>query len=384
MAMTPKERTLAAFEHKPTDRLPVFHGGFSSWAASIVLGREAYVGGGIQQWREACALWEGGDAHGEYLARSLQDCYDLTSVLDQDMVRVGYWRNAVKPTKRIDEHTFLYGDPEGDWKVWWYDPQTEMYQVIDQTPKPELTMEDLEREVEVEEEGLDRPPPRPESYKTYIDAMKVFPDRAVRGSGLGINVDYRRPIWLEAIAARPDLVERHLEVQAQRAIKSVKPQAEIGIRILGGGGDFAGNTGPFYSPKFFHKAMMPRIKRVTDVYHELGCFLCYASDGDLWPVADDLFGTDAGNVDGFFEIDSRAGMDLRKLRERFPDLTLMGGISSWTLHLGTADDVIAETEYAIQAAEDYGSIIVGASNYPVPGTPAENMMAMIETIDKHR
>ena len=104
MTMTPNERTIAAFEHEPTDRVPVFHGGFSSWAASIVLGREAYVGGGIQQWREACALWEGGDAHDEYMERSLTDCYDLTSVLDQDMVRVGYWRNPEKPAKKIDEH----------------------------------------------------------------------------------------------------------------------------------------------------------------------------------------------------------------------------------------------------------------------------------------
>mgnify|MGYP001315443678 CR=1 FL=1 len=51
--------------------------------------------------------------------------------------------------------------------------------------------------------------------------------------------------------------------------------------------------------------------------------LLYASDGNFWPVADDLFG--AAKMDGYFEIDGRAGMDLRKQRKRFPDLTLMGG-----------------------------------------------------------
>ena len=382
MAMTPKERTMAAFEHRPTDRIPVFYAGFSSWAASIVLGREAYVGGGIQQWREATALWNGEDAHREFLERSKQDAEDLTRVLDQDMVRVGYWRMAEKPARKIDDRTFLYGDPDGDWRVLQVDLETEMYQIIDRASQPEPTVDELEAEVEAEEKSLDRPPPGPASFRQFAEAMATFPDRAVRGSGLGINVDYRRPIWLEAIALRPDLVERHLDVQVERALRSLKPQAEMGLRLLGGGGDFASNKGPFYSPDFFHRAMMPRIKRVTDAYHELGCYLLYASDGDLWSVADDLFG--AANVDGFFEIDRRAGMDLRKLRERFPDLTLMGGISSYTLHMGTKEEVIAETMSAIEAAEECGSIMVGCSNYPVPGTPAENLMAMVETIDAHR
>ena len=99
-------------------------------------------------------------------------------------------------------------------------------------------------------------------------------------------------------------------------------------------------------------------------------------------MADDLFG--AANMDGFFEIDGRAGMDLRKLRERFPDLTLMGGINSYTLHLGAREEVIAETRLAIEAALECGSILVGCSNYPVPQTPAENIEAMVETIDEYR
>ncbi len=295
MAMTPKDRAMAAFGHRPTDRVPVFHAGFSSWAASIVLGREAYVGGGIQRWRESSALWEGEDAHREFLERSQQDAYDLTRVLDQDMVRTGYWRMSEKPVRRVDERTFMYGDPDGDWRVWRFDPETEIYEVIDHSPKPELTMDDLEREVEAEERSLEKAPPGPGAFRALAEAMEVFPDREVRGSGAGINIDYRRPLWLEAIAARPDLVERHFDVQVERALRNVKPQAEIGLRLLGGGGDFASNKGPFYSPEFFHHAVAPRLRKVTDAYHELGC-----------------------------------------------------------------------------------------SNYPVPGTPAENLEAMIETIDRHR
>jgi len=380
--MTPKERAMAVFEHRSTDRVPVFHAGFSSWAGSVILGREAWVGGGIQQWREARALWEGEDAHQEFLERSLQDAFDLTRVLDQDIVRVQYWRMSERPTRRIDERAFLYGDPEGAWRAMRFDPETELYQEVDRTPGPELSMEDLEREVERMEAGLARPPPGPEAFAAEAAALEAFPDRAVRGRGAGINVDYRRPIWLEAIARRPDLVERYFDVQAEQALRQVEPQAEMGLRLLAGGGDFASNQGPFYSPAFFRRAVLPRLQKVTEAYHRAGCFLLYASDGNLWPVAEDLFG--ASGVDGYYEIDGRAGMDLRKLRERFPDLTLMGGISSHNLHCGTREEVAAETREAVEAARERGSVIVGCSNQIVAQTPPGNIEAMVETIEEYR
>jgi hypothetical protein len=38
--LTSLDRITAAFEGEPVDRPPIFHAGWSSWAASIVLGRE--------------------------------------------------------------------------------------------------------------------------------------------------------------------------------------------------------------------------------------------------------------------------------------------------------------------------------------------------------
>ncbi|MFH1569142.1 MAG: uroporphyrinogen decarboxylase family protein, partial [Gemmatimonadota bacterium] len=356
--------------------------GFSSWAGSIVLGREAYVGGGIQQWRESAALWDGEDAHAEFLERSRRDTLDLTEVLDQDLVRVLYWRMPTRPARKVDGNTYLYGDPEGEWQVMRFDPATELYQVVDRAPRPRQTADDLEREVEAEERGLERPPPGPEAYAAEVDAMAAFPNRAVRGRGAGINIDYRRPEWLEAIALRVDLVERHLEVQKQQALRSLPPQADLGLRLLAGGGDFASNQGPFYSPAFFHAAVMPRLRQVTEAYEARGCYLLYASDGNLWPVADDLFG--AAGVHGYYEVDLRAGMDLRRLRERFPELTLLGGISSHTLHTGTRDEVVAETRAAMEAAAELGSVLVGCSNQIVAGTPPASIEAMVETIDRMR
>ena len=201
------------------------------------------------------------------------------------------------------------------------------------------------------------------------------------GAG-GLGIPYSSRAWLEAIAMRPDLVARHLEVRAERAVRDMPGMAAAGVKMIFGGGDFASDHGPFCSPKDFHDLMLPRLKRITDACHENGLYYLFASDGNLWPVADDLFGN--SGVDGYFEIDGRAGMDLRKLRERFPHLVLIGNISSHTLHTGTKEDVIRETMSCLDEAKRSNGIIVGVSNYVLPGTPEENLWAMIDTVKKCR
>ena len=379
--MLPKERVLAAFEHRKTDKVPTYQAGFSSQAASYILGRPGYVGGGVQQWREAAALWNGPDAHKEYLERCKRDARDLTLILDLDLVRFAYWHMNVKPTKKIDEYTFLYGDPEKTWHVMRFDPTTELYQIAERSPQPERTMEDLEREVVASEKSLENYHPTDAGYGDYVEAMKEFPDRAVPGSGIGVNINYRESVWLEAIALRPDLVRRTLAAQAERGARICPVMAKLGLRFIQGGGDFASNAGPFYSPKAFHELTLPALKTISAACHKYGLFHMFASDGNLWPVADDLFG--ASGVDCFYEIDRRAGMDLLKLRQRFPHLTLLGGINSFTLHRGTKEEVIEETRSALEIAKEHGSIVVGCSNQIVAGTPAENLFAMIETVKKH-
>jgi hypothetical protein len=382
--LKPWERVLAAFEHRPADKVPIYQAGLSSGVASAVLGREAYVGGGIQQWRESRALWNGPDAHQEFLERSIQDPIDLAEALDLDLVRPVYWRMGEKPAKRIDDFSFLYGDPEGDWRVMRFDPETELYQIAERSSRRERTMADLELEVEDAERALENYRPSADSYvATYGPALEAFKNkRAVPGGGIALNINYLEPAWLEAIALRPDLVARIFDVKAEQAARAAGAQAEVGLRYLMGGGDFSSQRGPFYSPAKFHELTLPRLQKISEAVHRNGQFHMFASDGDLWPVADDLFG--AAGVDCFYEIDRKAGMDLRKLRRRFPGLTLLGNISSYVLHCGSRDDVIGETTDCLDAAKEFGSIIVGCSNQVVSQTPMENFWAMMETLHEQR
>ena len=112
-----------ASRRQPTDRIPIYQAVFSSRVASSVLGREAFVGGAIQQYREATALWNGPAAHAEFLERSFADACELCEKLDLDLVRTVYWRWNERPVRKIDERTFEYVNGE----IWRFDPDRELY-----------------------------------------------------------------------------------------------------------------------------------------------------------------------------------------------------------------------------------------------------------------
>lgn len=376
--MVPRERVLRALRHKPTDKVPIYHVGFSGRVASLILGREAYVGGGIQSWREARALWEGKNAHDEFLERSLRDAFDLAVTTEQDILRLWYWGSA-KPTEKIDEYTFLYGNPEEDRYIMRFDPKTELYQMIAQSERNK----NIEYNIKKREKALTNYCPDIEEFAQIKKVVKKLGTRyAIRvpGGGIGIPPNVK---WLETVALRPDLIVRHLDIQTEKTLKKINVLAKLGVKfVFVGGDDLASNKGPLYSPQVFRKLMLPRLRKITSLCHIYGMYSFINSDGCLWPIAENLFGR--SGIDAYLEIDREAGMDLKKLREQFPSVTLIGNISSRTLHRGTEQEVIKETLSCLEIAKEKGSIIVGVSNYLVPGTPKENIWAMIETLSKHR
>lgn len=385
--MNSRERVEAAFCAAETDKVPIAHVSFSSQVASDILGREAFVGFGVQEWREAKALWEGPAAHAEFLERSYRDTLQLNRQTDQDLLRFSYGRCPTRPTRRVDEYTFLFEDgPPERHRILQYDPQHEHYSVVRALhPRPPRTFEDLEAQVEAAERALETYRPTRADFSPTDLTMRARRELgdayAIRASGASIAIP-RDEIWLEATVLRPALVGRLLDVQVERAVRAAKPLVEEGFRYLFGGGDFAGNQGPLYSPRVFHDLMAPRLARMSQALHALGARWLFASDGDLWPVADDLFG--ASGVDGYYEIDSDAGMDLVRLRERFPRLTLVGNISSRLLHRGSRREVEEAVHRCVEEAKRLKGVLVGVSNMVMPGTPAENVWTMIETLRKHR
>ena len=377
--MIPRERVEATFAGRTPDRPAVHHIGFCSSAASAMLGREAYVGGGIQRWREARSLWSGPDAHAEFLERSYRDAVDLAIACGNDIVRPSYWRCPRKPSRLIDENTFVFEQgPEENWQVLKYDPPSEQCAIVPYLPESKPTFEDLERGIEAKERSLDDYRPNEGPFAFEIRAMAELGDeRTIRigGNGMGIPHDH---IWMEAIALRPDLCRRRLAVLAETTVRNLEFLTAKGFRYFFGGYDFSSQTGPMFSPAMFRELMLGPLQKVSAACRRLGVYNLFASDGNLWSVADTLFGE--SGVDGYYEIDRRADMDLRALRGRFDSLTLVGNISSHTVHLGTREEIVAEVRDCVDVARELGRVVVGISNYVVPGTPPENVRTMCDSV----
>jgi len=380
--MNSYERVEKTFNFEPVDKAPVYHLGMASSVASRVLGREAYIGGGVQQWREAAALWDGPAAHAEFLERSMDDAFDISEAMNMDIVRAEYWRLPEKPYKRLDSRTFVYGN-ETKWRIRRYNPDTETFDVVEScSPPAQTTFADIERQLDAREKAMPHYNPAGAFRAAEQALSRAGGQKAVRVNAgqLDIPVD---PAWLEAVCLAPELIARHLRLQTDKAVKDIAYLAGVkGVRYIFGGSDIASGTGPIFSPAAFRALFLPALRRVTDACRKAGMLIFFCSDGNLWPLAEDLF-VNSG-IDGCCEVDRNAGMDLNRLRETYPRLRLIGNISSATVH--TAEPAAIEREVAscMESAKKYGGIVVGCSNYIMNETPTENIFALIEAIEKYR
>lgn len=381
--MNSYERVMAAFSKEKSDHVPIYCGSVSSRVASQVMGRTMYVGGGIQQYRESLARFRGEEAHREFAEKSRQDAFDWNEAMDFDYVRPSYWRYRYKPTKMLDDVTFYYEREDGTHWIMKYFDEYELFACMEDSKKDVDNPDLLEEEVINTEQYNKRYVPDISMHSDYIDTMSYFNNRrATYTGGLALLIPNTREVWFEAVAARPDLVERYLEALTQRALMNIPLIASIGARIAYGGGDCAGNRGLFYSNEVFKKLMVPRLRRISDKCHEYGLYHVFGSDGYFWDVADDFY--IHSGIDGHYEADCSCGMDIRSVRTKYPDITVIGGISAATLDSKSQDDVRTEVMEAVLAAKELNGAIVGCSNLVSPTTPIKNFMLMMELLHKYK
>ncbi|MFB3894233.1 MAG: uroporphyrinogen decarboxylase family protein [Phycisphaerae bacterium] len=394
--MTPKERAMACINGRKTDKVPVHHLQFSGDVARLIVGRECYVGGAYVQWRAIHVLWDDPESYPAFLARCEEDAVAVARACGHDILRLHYWRwGGGRPAKKVDDYNFIFGDhPDGRWHILTYDPQIELltrkdYQGSTQLPSAdqstevaEPTEESVMTQVE-KEEAAAATYALPADLRERFSAMyRKYPDDLLKLGSETVGVDMNCVADMLAFAMFPKLVARIYMARARRCAKEIAVLAEAGMPVNFSGYDFCSKDGPCISPRAFREVVTPALKLIVDAAHTHGMKYFYSGDGNFWPVAEDFF--DIAGIDGYFETDRSAGMELRPLRERFPKVTFIGNIRVQVLHRGTRDDVIRETMDCLEVAHELGGVIVGASNMIMPGTPPDNIMAMLETIDRNR
>jgi hypothetical protein len=376
------ERFEAILNHQKPDKLPFYFPTIACSVASELLGREVNSGGESLHFKEELSLLEGEQAHLEFVQQYQEDAIELNRKLHADIVRQT-WRSSEKPSKKLDENTLLFGDENGPHKIKRFFPEQQSYGIVEDTTGfndvEELTAalsKELLNHTKVSDDVLN------EIYKDHLNFKKLadpyFPT-IVTAVSLGIPM--HSAVWLEATALEPELLSDYFMHSAEEALPHIKWLYRKGFKFINGGADIASQNGPVYSPASFQKIMVPALKRIADECSKFGMVYCYRTDGNIWAISDHLFGS--AGVQCFGEVDRDAGMTVDKLRKAYPNLIILGNISSGTLHKGTAMDVREETRATLMESGGY-NYIPGPSNAVMHGTPVENVYSMIDEIEKYK
>ena len=182
------------------------------------------------------------------------------------------------------------------------------------------------------------------------------------------------PEDLELLVTEPDLVRRRCLCQADFAIAVGRALVAASCPpVIFGGGDLAGNIGPFYSPAMFRAVVLPGYVKALAELNRIGAHYFFRSDGNLWSLVDMLFGEAA--CPGYGETDRDASMTVATVRARFPRLVIWGNVSSSLLARGTPAQVRRQARAALNEAGGRG-YFQGCSNALIQGTPLKNVRAM--------
>lgn len=179
----------------------------------------------------------------------------------------------------------------------------------------------------------------------------------------------------------PEVISEALEAHTEASIKKVrllhKYTENMEIKPLGVfmAEDIAYKGTTMFSPTYLKKEFFPRLKRIIDECHKADLKFIFHSDGNLMEILDDL--VEAG-IDILNPIEIAAGMDIKEIHRRYPNLILTGGIDvSTLLPFGKPQEIKDAVVKAIEDSE--GKILIGSSTEMHHGVPLENVIALYDT-----
>jgi len=195
-------------------------------------------------------------------------------------------------------------------------------------------------------------------------------DCLLRGMGLE-NFSY-------ALYDDVKLIEDILDIYAEWSIEMAGEVQKTGIDAMWYADDIAFTTSLMFDVEIFRELIKPRMKKIFDC---VKIPKLYHSDGNVEPVIGDL--VELG-VNGLHPIDPTA-MDIEGVKEKWGGkLCLVGNIDlSYTLVLGSVEEVEDEVRNRIEKIGYNGGYILCSANSITNYCPTENILAMRDALIKY-
>jgi len=217
---------------------------------------------------------------------------------------------------------------------------------------------------------IDKVGPSKAHFVCVTDPFKVSWRR--RGSMQDLLTDY---------VLNPQLVHGLARIATDFAVAAIDIAVDIGADVIIVPGDLAGEHTTIMSPKHFREYIKPYHAEIVKHAHSKGVTIVKHSDGNIWPILDDLL--DAG-FDGIHPIQPQC-MSIGDVKEYLRGKAcVLGNIDCRNLlPFGTEEDVVQTVRETIEMAAPGGGYIISSSNSIHPGCKAENYIAMVKAAHEY-
>jgi uroporphyrinogen decarboxylase len=182
-------------------------------------------------------------------------------------------------------------------------------------------------------------------------------------------------------AWRPQFVHDMARVATDLCLAEIDMGTKLGVDGIVVEGDLAGEVTTLVSPRHFREFIKPYEAELATYAHRQGLKIIKHSDGNVWPVLDDLI--EAG-FDGFNPVQPQC-MDIAEVKAHVAGrLCLVGNIDCRELlPFGTVEEVQRTVKETIATAAPGGGYIICSSNSIHAGCKAENYIAMVEAAHEY-
>ncbi|MCL1822515.1 MAG: uroporphyrinogen decarboxylase family protein, partial [Prolixibacteraceae bacterium] len=131
--------------------------------------------------------------------------------------------------------------------------------------------------------------------------------------------------------------------------------------------DYCFNVNPFFSVEMFDEFVVPYLRRIISVYHDMGFYVIKHTDGNIMPIAGKM--VDCG-PDALHSIDPQAGVDLAEVKRLYGDrVCLIGNVNCGLLQTGTDEDCAADILRSLRQGMEGWGYVFSTSNCVYTGMP---------------
>jgi len=172
----------------------------------------------------------------------------------------------------------------------------------------------------------------------------------------------------------PASIQAEAREKCDRAKETFRRHVDAGADVLLGAWDMGFNTQPFVSPEMFEEIVVPYMTELVDCAHELGKKLIIHSDGCLTSILEQIHST---GIDGYQSVDPQGFMDIKTVREQYPDWLLMGNVACNMLQDTDEDKIRESVQYCVEHGGIGKPYIFSTSNCIFNGMPVESYKTML-------